>query len=342
MQSCFAVPQIATSNAFLCRPEPFHPPEPAPEPMIIDRQRLSSAEWQKRLTRGLCLYCGAQGHIILACPLRPPRPGVSAILLKIVKMEPLTTCITLTASVSISVSALLDTGSAGNFISRAFCRQLSLQATTTETIYQVQSITGKPLSRRHVRHRVGPITLHIGLFHTEDIHLLVLEGSTADIILGHPWLVQHNPILSWKTGEVLKWGKDCFPGFFPVTPSPLKTATKVIPVNSTTIESPIGKQSVDIPACYAPFSDVFCPKQASRLPPHRPWDCAIVLIPGEPVPRGNLSTFASRTEGHGGIHQGGAGSRLHPSIKFPCCIKLFLFGQKGRRLTALYRVPSSY
>ncbi len=101
------------------------------------------------------------------------------------------------------------------------------------------------------------------------------------------------------------------------------------------------EQSVDIPACYAPFSDVFCPKQASRLPPHRPWDCAIDLIPGEPVPRGNLSTFTSRTEGHGGIHQGGAGSRLHPSIKFPCCIKLFLCGQKGRRLTALYRLPSS-
>ncbi len=195
MQSCFAVPQIATSNAFLRRSEPFHPPDPAPEPMIIVRQQLSSAERQRRLTRGLCLYCGAQGHIILACPLRPPRPVVSAILPKIVKMEPLTTCVTLTASnVSISVSALLDSGSAGNFISRAPCHQLSLQATTTEMIYQVQWITGKPLSRRHVKHRVGPITLRIGLFHTEDIHLLVLEGSTADIILGRPWLVQSHKI----------------------------------------------------------------------------------------------------------------------------------------------------
>ncbi len=173
----------------------FTPTDPAPEPMIIVRQRLSSAERQRRLTRGLCLYCGAQGHIILACPLRPPRPVVSAILPKIVKMEPLTTCVTLTASnVSISVSALLDSGSAGNFISWAPCHQLSLKATTTKIIYQVQWITGKPLSRRHVRHRVGPITLRIGLFHTEDIHLLVLEGSMADIILGRPWLVQSHKI----------------------------------------------------------------------------------------------------------------------------------------------------
>ncbi|KAK3534427.1 hypothetical protein QTP86_015226, partial [Hemibagrus guttatus] len=38
----------------------------------------------------------------------------------------------------------------------------------------------------------------------------------------------------------------------------------------------------------APFSDVFCPKRASKLPPHRPWDCAIDLLPGEPVPRGKI------------------------------------------------------
>lgn len=45
-------------------------------------------------------------------------------------------------------------------------------------------------------------------------------------------------------------------------------------------------QSISIPTCYAPFSDVFCPKRASKLPPHRPWDCAIDQLPGEPVPKG--------------------------------------------------------
>ncbi len=45
---------------------------------------------------------------------------------------------------------------------------------------------------------------------------------------------------------------------------------------------------MDVPSCYAPFSDIFCPKRASKLPPHRPWDCAIDLLPGEPVPRGRI------------------------------------------------------
>ncbi len=54
------------------------------------------------------------------------------------------------------------------------------------------------------------------------------------------------------------------------------------------IESPVDQQSVDIPEDYSHFSDVFCPKKASQLPPHRPWDCAIDLLPGESVPKGKI------------------------------------------------------
>ncbi|XP_058616344.1 uncharacterized protein LOC131530205 [Onychostoma macrolepis] len=56
---------------------------------------------------------------------------------------------------------------------------------------------------------------------------------------------------------------------------------EILPVS---IESPVEKESVDIPVCYAPFSDVFCHKKTSELPPHRPWDCVIDLISGQAVP----------------------------------------------------------
>ncbi len=71
-------------------------------------------------------------------------------------------------------------------------------------------------------------------------------------------------------------------------PRPPKKTPAPLPICTTSIESPVEKQSVDIPSCYAPFSDVFCPKRPSKLPPHRPWDCAIDLLPGEPVPRGRI------------------------------------------------------
>ncbi len=204
-------------------------------------------------------------------------------------MCPLTTVIQLTAcNESFPVTALIDSGSAGNFIAGTLSRQLRLPTSTTTKVYQVQSVIGKPLSRKQVRHQVGPVAIRVGQLHKEELNLLVLEDSTADIILGRPWLVQHNPILSWETGEVLKWGEDCFPDCFPHIPRPPKEVSKHLQICTTSIESPVEKQSVDIPSCYAPFSDVFCPKQASKLPPHWPWDCAIDLLPGEPVPRGRI------------------------------------------------------
>ncbi|KAK3531831.1 hypothetical protein QTP70_029712 [Hemibagrus guttatus] len=208
MQSCLEEHQgQASLTTTLSQPDSISPPEPAPEPMHLGSSHLTPAERQRRLAQNLCLYCGSPGHAISACPIRPPRPMVSTIFPSIPKMKPLTTIGTLTAAhVSITVVALLYSGSAGNFISGTLCRQLRLRTTATSTAYQIQSITGRPGSRRQ----------------------------------------------------------------------------------ATSIESPLENRSVDILACYAPFSDVFCPKRDSKLPPHQPWDCAIDLLPGEPVPRGKI------------------------------------------------------
>ena len=39
-----------------------------PEPIQIGRTRLTSAERQKRMSSGACLYCGRVGHFIRQCP----------------------------------------------------------------------------------------------------------------------------------------------------------------------------------------------------------------------------------------------------------------------------------
>ncbi|KAK3544517.1 hypothetical protein QTP86_014096 [Hemibagrus guttatus] len=187
-------------------------------------------------------------------------------------------------------AALLDSGSAGNFISGTLCRQLHLRTTAMPKVYQIHAVTGRPL--RQVRHLAGPLCLQIGALHTEEIYLMVLENSTADVVLGRPWLEQHDPILSWKTGEVLRWGEHCFEGCFPERPSPRLSRIHEVQVHATSMESPLENHSITIPACYSRFSDVFCPKKASKLPPHRPWDCAIDLIPGEPVPRGRIYSLS--------------------------------------------------
>ncbi len=225
MHSCMKDEQSLThSNPLLRRPENISPPEPVPEPMLVDNTRLSLTERHRRLCQGLCLYCGASGHTIATCPVRPPRLMVSAITPQVTNMCPLTTVVQLTAhDVSLSVVALIDSGSAANFIAGTL--------TITTKIYQIQSVTGQPLGRKHLRHQVGPINLRVGLHHEEDLHLLVLEDSTADVILGRPWLVQHNPTLSWKSGEVLKWGESCFHDCFPDMPHPPRKTPAPLPIS---------------------------------------------------------------------------------------------------------------
>ncbi|KAL0172165.1 hypothetical protein M9458_032476, partial [Cirrhinus mrigala] len=327
--------QEPDNNALLRPSEPASPSEP--EPMILESGRLTSAERQRRLTRGLCMYCGASGHVRLNCPLRPVRTAVSGLHTDREQMHPLTTnvCIT-TLSSSVVVTALIDSGSAGNFISGTLCRQLHLQTKVTSKIYQIQPITGETTSPTRIHRKCEPINLQIGILHHEKI--LVLEGANVDIILGRPWLVKHDPILSWGTGEILKWGKGCVTDCFPVIPRPVQ---KPLPVFTTSVESPIEKRSVQIPKIYSSYKDVFCPKRASQLPPHRPWDCAIDLVPDAPMPRGKIyllslpETKAMEEYIHEALSQG----YIRPSTS-PAASSFFFVAKKdgGLRPCIDYRI----
>ncbi|XDV26705.1 hypothetical protein PO909_030343 [Leuciscus waleckii] len=60
----------------LLNPAVYAPPSassvilPAPEPMQVDSYHLTHAERQRRILHQLCLYCGREGHVITACPVR--------------------------------------------------------------------------------------------------------------------------------------------------------------------------------------------------------------------------------------------------------------------------------
>ncbi|ROL43801.1 Retrotransposon-derived protein PEG10 [Anabarilius grahami] len=245
MQACLQEHQDQLlPTMLLCQSEPVSSPEPANESMDVENSRLSPSERRRRLTLNLCLYCGAPGHVIAACPTRPPRPMVSAIIPSPHKMKPLTTVVNLTAAdISLTVVALLDSGSAGNFVSGTLCRQLRLKTSPSPMIYQISVSQLQPLSRKSVLTVAGPIKLQVGLLHQEELHLLVLKDSTADVVLGRPWLEQHNPTISWKTGEILKWGDSHCLTELPVPSSP----SSDLSLCATSIESPVEHRSIDIP-----------------------------------------------------------------------------------------------
>ncbi|KAL0188270.1 hypothetical protein M9458_015369, partial [Cirrhinus mrigala] len=224
----------------------------SPEPMQVDSTCFSRTERNRRLLNSLCLYCGQPGHRIRQCPIRPPRPVV------------------------------IDSGSSGNFISQECLNQLQLSRRPHTHVLAVKTIQGKPLGRGKMRFSSPFITLQVGLFHYEEMKFLVLEDSTASIILGCPWLRQHHPELSWDPCDVIRWSQHCHTNCLINIPHP--SAVPVI-LSPTRIESPDQASVPEIPAEYMAFQDVFSKQAATLLPPHRPWDCAISLLPGAQLPK---------------------------------------------------------
>ncbi|KAL0198905.1 hypothetical protein M9458_007445, partial [Cirrhinus mrigala] len=105
------------------------------------------------------------------------------------------------------------------------------------------------------------------------------------IILGCPWLRRHCPELRWDPCDVTRWSKQCHTQC--LSNLPLRRPVP-IQVASTHVESPEPAFTPAIPAEYAAFQDVFSKQAATQLPPHRPWDCAIELLPGAQLPKGHV------------------------------------------------------
>ncbi len=155
------------------------------------------------------------------------------------------------------------------------------------THYQITNIQGKPLGKGLVRSRTPEVTLRIGSLHSEYISFLVLEDATVDIVLGRTWIALHHPDIHWKSGEALKWSDYCLKECLTNLPVPPQADTSAF-VCSTSIESPIPQRTVQISTDYQAFQDVFSKSAATSLPPHRPWDCAIDLLPEAKLPKGRI------------------------------------------------------
>lgn len=88
-------------------------------------------------------------------------------------------------------------------------------------------------------------------------------------------------------------GKELLPVLFNFVLKTSKSSSFLSPevffsVNSTSIESSPVQQQVEIPSEYRAFQDVFSKQLATKLPPHRQWDCGIDLLPGATLPKGHI------------------------------------------------------
>ncbi len=131
------------------------------------------------------------------------------------------------------------------------------------------------------------MSLRVGCLHEKTISFLVLEGPTVDIILGRPWLNQHSPEVRWDPCEITRWSEACFHNCLSPVSKPRKDTSQA-QVCSTLVESLEPLVTPSIRSDYQAFQHVFSKQAATHLPPHRPWDFAIDLLPGAKLPKGRV------------------------------------------------------
>lgn len=175
-----------------------------------------------------------------------------------------------------STTALVDSGSDANFMDEGLAARLRVPLETLESARAVNALDGRLISR--VTHRTGPLTLRISGNHSETIQLLIIPSPASPIVLGLPWLKLHNPMVDWTTMAIAGWSVGCHARCLRAAGG--TPATSVVPSLPPDLST--------VPSVYHDLAQVFSKDKACTLPPHRPFDCAIDLLPGAPLPTSRL------------------------------------------------------
>ncbi|KAK3568097.1 hypothetical protein QTP86_030296, partial [Hemibagrus guttatus] len=241
------------------------------------------------------------------------------------------------ASQSFLVKVLFDSGSSGNFISSHLLSTCKVPCQRNPIHYRITTIQGKPLDKGLVQWKTLELTLWIGCLYEETLSLLVLEESAVDVILGCPWLAKHQLNIRWISGSIDQWSDYCVQHCLrslPVRP------TEMALLGSHTIESPVSSTQANLPGEYQDYKDVFSQMAATKLLPHRPWDCAIDLLPGAKLPKGRVYPLSipenKAMEEY--IREALQQEFIRRSTS-PAASSLLLCGQEGWRASTLYLLP---
>lgn len=184
----------------------------------------------------------------VSCTRSPPRLMISAKLT--------------VHSVPHPLRALIDSGAEQSFIDAALAHKLRISLTALPHMLQVTALSGQHLP--DITHITEPVALTLSGNHSETLQLFVFKAPLTPLVLGFPWLQQHNPVLDWQKGCILGWGKGCHM-------TCLKAATPAITSLTPCPASDLPDLS-SVPSVYHDLGEVFRKDRASSLPPHKPYN----------------------------------------------------------------------
>lgn len=180
---------------------------------------------------------------------------------------------------SYTVPVLIDSGADANLLDQDLAFKMGIEQIALERPIRATALDGRLLCR--VTHQTTPLRLEMSGNHSEALTFHVLHAPQQPVILGFPWLRRHNPHIDWATGTIFGWSPHCHAVC-------LKPASAIS--RSVSPESP---DLTGVPEDYHDVKEVFNKARATSLPPHRPYDCAIDLLPGTSPPRGRLFSLSA-------------------------------------------------
>ena len=182
---------------------------------------------------------------------------------------------------SLEMNAFIDSGADGSFIDADLVEQLGLSKEQLPEAIEATTLNGSSLAR--ITMRTEPVKMLLSGNHSEFISFFILSSPHVPLVIGYPWLKEHNPSFDWVTGKVTSWSIDCHANC-------LRTACS--PAISSQISDSVPPDLSLVPETYHELGEVFSKQKAQSLPPHRPYDCAINLFPGAAFPKGRLYSIS--------------------------------------------------
>uniref|UniRef100_A0A3Q2XTT7 Peptidase A2 domain-containing protein n=1 Tax=Hippocampus comes TaxID=109280 RepID=A0A3Q2XTT7_HIPCM len=248
------------------------------EPMQLGGEHLEPEDRWRRIQDRTYFHCGQQGHRVATCPRtsKPPTPLDDCELRpRIEHREPrrvesssgLSKRLELEGEIYgpsqvLPIRALVDSGADDCFI---------------DTKKRVHDLDGRLLAV--VKKITGPVQLKLSGNHVEHRRFYLMQSRAVPVILGLPWLKTHNPVILWDRPAIEIWSPFCYEHCLRSTVGG-HVRSRNEPPETICLDG--------VPGCYHDLQQVFSKDRAQSLPPHRPYDCAIDLQAGAPLPSSRL------------------------------------------------------
>ena len=194
---------------------------------------------------------------------------------------------------TLDVITLLDSGCTRTTIDKRFAKEKVLKIYKLPVPIPVYNVDGSINSAGSIR-EFAIVKIRIG-DHSEQITMAMSNLSTHSIFLRYDWLKKHNPQIDWKakTLQFMCENKHT-PGLLdPEIDNKEVKPKRLFMIDheyfkdlSTDVAIAAGEQKQTktfeeiISKVYHEYKDVFAKETFNELPPQRPWDHAIELLPG--------------------------------------------------------------